>query len=185
MSMEPNRRPDNGHCRRRQTAPLPHRRFEQVCAPGYLGRKRGEVVRTRTTVLQAHTHQWLGTFGNAGNGDDRGELLRARAVIMSYATSLALPLSHVLTRLDGLYGNAAPLTDLLAPGGPGVVVRGKDYHLLDLPAVSARLQQPPDQQTRHPESGTSRALYDCLDIPLTPTGPRVRMLLAARLASAS
>jgi hypothetical protein len=40
-----------------------------VCAPGYLGRKRGEVVRTRTTVLQAHTQQWLGTFSGAGNGD--------------------------------------------------------------------------------------------------------------------
>jgi len=38
--------------------PDPHRRCNQVCAPGYLGRKRGEVVRTRTTVLQAHTHQW-------------------------------------------------------------------------------------------------------------------------------
>jgi hypothetical protein len=38
-----------------QTAelPSPHRRLEQVCAAGYLGRKRGEVVRTRTTVLQA------------------------------------------------------------------------------------------------------------------------------------
>lgn len=106
-------------------------------------------------------------------------------MISSYASALALPLSHILTRLDGLYGNAAPLADLLAAGGPGVIVRGKDYHLLDLPAVSARLQQPPDQQTRHPESGTSRALYDCLDIALTPTGPRVRMLLAARLASAS
>jgi hypothetical protein len=39
-----------------------HRRLDEVCAPGYLGRKRGETVRTRTTVLQAHTHQWLGTF---------------------------------------------------------------------------------------------------------------------------
>jgi len=163
--------------------PAPHRRFDQVCAPGYLGRKRGEIVRTRTTILQAHTHQWLGTFGNAGNGDYRGELLRARSVIMSYAASLSLPLSHVLTRLDGLYGNAAPLADLLAPGGPGVIVRGKDYHLLDLPVVQARLQHPPDQQTRHPESGTSRALYDCLDIALTPTGPRVRMLLAAHPAN--
>src|SRR5260221_3422392 len=44
--------------------------------------------------LQAHTHQWLGTFGNAGNGDYRGELLRARAVISSYASALALPVSH-------------------------------------------------------------------------------------------
>jgi hypothetical protein len=38
--------------------PPAHRRFDQVCAPGYLGRKRGEIVRTRPTVLQAHTHQW-------------------------------------------------------------------------------------------------------------------------------
>ena len=170
-----------------QTAdlPAPHRRFDLVAAPGYLGRKRGEVVRTRTTVLQAHTHQWLASFGNAGNGDYRGELLRARAVISTYAARLALPLSHVLVRLDGLYGNAAPLADLLAPGGPGVVVRGKDYHLLDLPAVSARLQLPPDQQTRHPESKTSRALYDCPNIALTPTGPVVRMLLAARQVAGS
>ncbi len=160
--------------------PAPHRRFDEVCAPGYLGRKRGEVVRTRTTVLQAHTHQWLATFGNAGNGDYRGELQRARAVIESYATALSLPLSHILIRLDGLYGNAAPLADLLASTGPGVIVRGKDYHLLDLPAVSARLQLPPDQQTRHPESGTCRALYDFPNIALTPTGPVVRMLLAAR-----
>jgi hypothetical protein len=42
--------------------PPAHRRLDEVCAPGYLGRKRGETVRTRTTVLQAHTHQWLGTF---------------------------------------------------------------------------------------------------------------------------
>jgi hypothetical protein len=49
--------------------PPPQRRLLAVCAPGYTGRKRGEVVRTRTTLLQAHTHQWLATFGGAGNGD--------------------------------------------------------------------------------------------------------------------
>lgn len=53
--------------------PAPHCRFDQVCAPGYQGRKRGEIVRTRTVVLQAHTHQFLGTFGSPGNGDYRGE----------------------------------------------------------------------------------------------------------------
>ena len=46
--------------------PPPHRRFEAVCAPGYQGRKRGEVVRTRTVILQAHTQQFLGTFGAPG-----------------------------------------------------------------------------------------------------------------------
>jgi hypothetical protein len=48
--------------------PAPHRRFDQVCAPGYQGRKRGEVVRTRTVLLQTHTHQFLGTFGGPGTG---------------------------------------------------------------------------------------------------------------------
>lgn len=57
--------------------PPAQRRLDEVCAPGYTGRKRGETVRTRTTVLQAHTHQWVGTFSGAtgaGNGDYRGEL---------------------------------------------------------------------------------------------------------------
>jgi len=32
--------------------PAARRRLDAVCAPGYRGRKRGEVVRTRTTALQ-------------------------------------------------------------------------------------------------------------------------------------
>src|SRR5260370_6194157 len=64
--------------------PAPARRSRPMCAPGYTGRKRGEVVRTRTTVLQAHTHQWLATIGNAGNGQYRVELRRALAMVQSY-----------------------------------------------------------------------------------------------------
>ena len=67
-SMERERRPANVPCRKHWIGPAPQRRLRPLCAPGYTGRKRGEVVRTRTTVLQAHTHQWLATFGNSGNG---------------------------------------------------------------------------------------------------------------------
>jgi hypothetical protein len=74
-------------------------------------------VRTRTVVLQAHTHQFLGTFGGPGNGDYRGELVRAIGVIKDYATKLGLPPASVLLRLDGLYGDAAPLIDVLTPTG--------------------------------------------------------------------
>src|SRR5450755_2829771 len=47
-----------------QTDELPpaFRRLDDVCAPGYTGRKRGQVVRTRTVVTQAHTYHWLGSF---------------------------------------------------------------------------------------------------------------------------
>ncbi len=85
------------------TADLPpvHRRLQEVCAPGYVGRKRGEVVRTRSTVLQAHSHQWFGTFSAAGNGDYRGELLRAVKMISSYLKAHAFPLAQALVRLDG------------------------------------------------------------------------------------
>jgi hypothetical protein len=170
--------------------PPAHRRFERVCAPGHLGRKRGEVIRTRTTILQAHTHQWLGTFGNPGNGQYRHELKQARSGIATYAAALSFPLSHVVIRLDGLYGNAAPLADLLAAQageeeGPAVVVRGKAYHLITLPAIQQRLKLPPDQVTVHPESGASRALYDCGPVQLAPMGPVVRMLLATHSAGSS
>ncbi len=39
-----------------QTEALPpaFRRLDEVCAPGYRGRKRGQVVRTRTVISQAH-----------------------------------------------------------------------------------------------------------------------------------
>jgi len=35
--------------------PAPQRRLGELCAPGYTGRKRGEIVCTRTVISQAHT----------------------------------------------------------------------------------------------------------------------------------
>src|SRR5947207_15966871 len=66
-----------------QTDELPpaFRRLDDVCAPGYRGRQRGEVVRTRTTVSQAHSYHWLGSFGNKGNGHYREELRKGLAEI--------------------------------------------------------------------------------------------------------
>jgi hypothetical protein len=108
--------------------PPPPRRLSAVCAPGYTGRKRGELVRTRTTLLQAHTQQWLFTCGAAGNGDYRGELLRGLSVIVAYQSALGLLPHQALVRLDGLYGNATILVDLMA-AGVCFVMRGKDYAL--------------------------------------------------------
>ena len=164
--------------------PAAHRRFDRVCAPAYLGRKRGEVARTRTTVLQAHSHHWLGSFGGSGNGDYCAQLARACEAIISYAAWLCLPLASILIRLDGLYGTTAVLTPLLS-SGMGVIVRSKEYGLLDLPAVAARLTLPPDAQTTHPESGAQRALFDCPDLALLPCGPRVRLIVATHPATST
>jgi hypothetical protein len=62
-------------------------------------------------------------------------------------------------------------------------MRGKDYGLLDFPEVQARLALPPEQQTTHPATGTCRALFDCPDLLLTPTGPRTRVIVATHPAT--
>ena len=43
--------------------PAPRRRLGEVCAPGYRGRKRGEVVRTRTVVQPASRRPARGSGG--------------------------------------------------------------------------------------------------------------------------
>src|SRR5712692_5610902 len=164
--------------------PAPHRRFDQVCAPGYKGRKRGEVVRTRTTLLQAHTHQFLGTFGGPGNGDYRGELKRALQVITSYAAAHKLLLSQIVVQMSGLYGNAAVLREVL-DHALGIIGRSRDYALLDLAVVQAVLACPPVEVCTHPESGALRCLYDCPEVPLVAGGPRARLIVASHPATST
>lgn len=164
-----------------QTAdrPAPQRRLRPLCAPGYTGRKRGEIVRSRTTILQAHTHQFLGTFANPGNGEYRAELRRAVTAIQRYRETHHHPEEHVLLRLDGQYGTGAVLADL---AGLPFVMRGKAYHLLKRAEIQARLKLPPDQHLTHPESGIVRALYDCPDVPVGPDSVSCRVVVATHPA---
>ena len=155
--------------------PPAQRRLDEVCAAGYTGRRRGEVVRTRTVVSQAHTSQWLGNFGNRGNGEYREELALALGVIRRYLSANGQPQTHALLRLDGLYGTGAVIADL---DGLFFVMRGKDYTVLDHPVVRARLHLPPDAHFSRPESPLVRTLYDCLDVPVGKTGCRCRVVVA-------
>ena len=159
--------------------PAPQRRLRPLCAPGYTGRKRGEVVRSRTTILQAHTHQWLGSFGGSGNGKSREELRRAVAQIQRYLTAHQIPAAHALLRLDGQYGTGATLSDL---AGLPFVMRGKDYQLLSRTEIQFRLSLPPDQQFSRPESALVRTLYDCPEVRVGANGERCRIVVATHPA---
>src|SRR5205814_9103806 len=109
--------------------PAARRRLDAVCAPGYRGRKRGEVVRTRTTALQMHTRQWIGTYAGRGNGDYRGELASALRAIASYLRHFALNPQVALVRLDGQYGDASVIAQLIE-AGVSLVTRGRGYQIL-------------------------------------------------------
>lgn len=165
-----------------QTEDLPpaFRRLDDVCAPGYRGRKRGQVVRTRTTISQAHTFHWLGSFGNRGNGRYREELRKGLSAIGRYLAAYQLDSSHTLLRLDGQYGTGAVLVDLT---GFAFVTRGKEYSILDHPLVQARLHLPSDQMQQRPESQIARSLYDCPQIPVGPEGMSCRVVVATHPAT--
>ncbi|HEX4206565.1 MAG TPA: hypothetical protein VHZ51_20675, partial [Ktedonobacteraceae bacterium] len=158
----------------------PFRRLDEVCAPGYRGRKRGEVVRTRTSISQAHGYQWLGSFGNRGNGRYREELRKGLAVIGRYLAASQLESAHTLLRLDGLYGTGAVLSDL---AGFAFVTRGKEYTVLNHPLVQVRLHLPPDQVQQRPESQMVRSLYDCPQVPVGPEGVLCRVVVATHPAA--
>src|SRR5438128_9148330 len=129
-------------------------RLKQVCAPGYTGRKRGEVVRTRTVVSQAHNYHWLGSFGNRGNGRYREELRRALTAIRGYLEAHHLSPACALLRLDGQYGTGAVIADLT---DFPFIMRGKDYTVLDRTSPSSPTGRWPVRRARRcaqPSSAT-------------------------------
>src|SRR5258708_14743826 len=81
----------------------------------------------------------------------------------------------------GSHGNGAIVADLLEAGIPWLM-RGKDYGLLDLAQVKARLALPADEQFVHPESGICRDLFECGALPVTAEGHRSRVIIATHPA---
>jgi hypothetical protein len=143
--------------------PPPRRRKDAVCARGYTGHKRGETMRTRTVVLQAHTQEGLGTWSAAGNGNARQELCQALPVVTRYLKQHNLPLSQGILRMDGLYGKAAVLTHV-QQAGLGFVVRCQEYRLLQHAQVRQVVQQTTPQRFRSPDSQTTSEVFDAGEI---------------------
>jgi hypothetical protein len=91
-----------------QTEDLPpaFRRLDEVCASGYTGRKRGQVVRTRTVISQAHCFHWLGSFGAPS-----ATVATGRNCVKDWRLLVAISLrisSHRPTPYSGSMDNMAP-----------------------------------------------------------------------------
>lgn len=165
------------------TAPeLPplRRRLDAVCAPGYMGRKRGEVVRTRTAVLQMHTHQWIGTYSGKGNGDYRDELASALQAVATYLEQFALPPTTALIRLDGQYGDAAVIAQIMRTG-VHLVTRGKGYQLLERPHIQQVLAHPPTASVTRKNTGEVVELFEGGWLILGEELPSVRVIVTRSL----
>lgn len=161
--------------------PAPRRRLDAVCAPGYMGRKRGEVVRSRTAVLQMHTRQWIGTASGKGNGDYRGELASALQAVTIYLEQLTLPPEMALIRLDGQYGDAAVIAQIMY-AGMHLVTRGKGYQLLERPCIQQALAHPPTASMTRKNTGEVVELFEGGWLVLAEELPPVRVIVTRYLA---
>ena len=157
--------------------PPPRRRLDVVCAPGYTGRKRGEVVRTRTTALQMHTRQWIGTYSGKGNGDYRSELASALRTITTYLKLFALTPEVALVRLDGQYGDAIAIAQLLQTG-VYFVTRARGYQILEHPQIQRVLAYPPTASVTRVNSDEVVELFDGGWLPLDEGLPQTRAVVA-------
>ncbi|MBI4780872.1 MAG: hypothetical protein HY785_06060 [Oscillatoriophycideae cyanobacterium NC_groundwater_1537_Pr4_S-0.65um_50_18] len=139
--------------------PNARRRTQGATAKGYLGRDRGEVTRTRTTVAQAHTSEWLSTFGAPGNGTPGPDLQRVCGIIGHYLQQHQLAGRAAIVRLDGYYGTPG-FVNQLQQHQLGYLLRCRDYHLLKHQVVQTRLQETPAQHWSHPECHQVREVFD-------------------------
>jgi hypothetical protein len=89
-----------------------------------------------------HTRQWVGTDSGRGNGDSREELTSARHSITTSLKHFALPAGVALVRLDGHYGDAAVIAQLMLTG-VYLVTRGRGESLLEHQEIQGVLAHPP------------------------------------------
>src|SRR6266566_1077201 len=131
---------------------------------------KGIEISTRTTALQIHTRQWVGTYAGKGNGDYRGELASALRAITAYLKHFAFPPEMALVRLDGAYGDATVVAQLLL-AGMAFVTRWRGYQLLERPQIRLVLAHPPTASVTRMNSGEIVDLFDggwlepCRDLP--------------------
>ena len=157
--------------------PPAKRRLDEVCAPGYRGRK-------RTTALQMHTRQWVGTYVGKGNGDYREELASALRAITAYLQHFAFPKDVALVRLDGAYGAGTVIAQLLL-AGMSSVPRWRGYLLLERPQIQRVLAHPPTASVLRINSGELVEVFEGGWLELGEEGlSRVRVIVARHTAPA-
>ena len=120
--------------------PAARRRSARTAAPGYPGRKRGDVQFRRGTVQHAGSSAWLQAMLSPGSGDGRTELAAALAVVVRTCERLEHPLDHALLRMDGGFGWVPYLAACRAHGIP-CLTRLTRLEMFEQPEVLRRLRE--------------------------------------------
>ena len=110
-------------------------------------------------------------------GDYRGELASALRAITTYLKHFAFPPEMALVRLDGQYGDATVITQLVLAGVYSVP-RGRGYRLLEHPQIQRVLAHPPTASVTRMNTGEVVVLFDGGWLELGEGLPHVRVIVA-------
>ena len=147
--------------------PEPVRRADETGSPGYSGRKRGDIQFRRIAVQHAGSGAWVHGHLSRGNGQGVADFGPALDTIVATSQRLEHPLSHVLCRADGEYGNVPHIT-LFRQRGLPFVTRLNRAGLYDDPEILTALRNA--TWCRVSDSGCEphRAAADLGRVTLTP-----------------
>jgi len=148
--------------------PAARRRSEGMAAPGYPGRKRGDVQFRRGTLQHAGSSAWLQVMLGPGNGDGRAELDAALDVLVRTCARLGHPLDHALLRTDGAFGWVPQMT-ACREYDVKFLSRLTRPELFDLPEVMQALRTGTWQFVPDSLSGPQRSALD-LGVVTLPAG---------------
>ena len=119
--------------------PKPRRHAKEL-APGYSGRKRGDVQLTRATLQHSGSGLYVGARIGAGNGDSRADFEDAVRTTVETCAEENLPLEQAVLRSDGAFGNV-PCITACQEQGLRFISRSSRYHLLHQGDVQAALKR--------------------------------------------
>ena len=138
--------------------PVARRRSDEA-APGYPGRKRGDVQMSRATLQHAGSGLWLGIWTQPGNGSWRLASAAAIETVARTCRVLGHDTQRALIRVDGAAGNT-PFIAACRAAKVSYLTRSAHYTLLQDPAIAAYLDAADWFAVEDSRSGPTRHAVD-------------------------
>jgi len=158
--------------------PAPDRRVdESFAAPGYPGRKRGEIQMCRETLQDAGSGAWLGVWCAPGNGHAEGTIPEAAAIVASVMRRLDADSQRGVIRFDGAYGSWSVIAECI-DAGSGYLVRWGHYEILSSRSVVSQIEHGQWERVRDSCSGPVRFALDIGYRDIPGTDHRARMVIS-------
>jgi len=116
-------------------------------------------------------------YSGKGNGDYRAELAFALLAIRTYLRHFTFSSDGALVRLDGQYGDASVIAQIIE-AGVSLVTRGRGYQILEHPQILQTLAHPPTASVTGMNTGHVLELFDGGWLQLGEGLPRTRVIVA-------